>query len=93
MDDMAEEFGEMLRVGLLVYSSIFYLDISIFLCLSFDSTILESATSYLIINFSIFPQETLEKMRERIEVSSGNFDAPDLPIQHRMEEIRVSDYK
>lgn len=38
-------------------------------------------------------QETLEKMRERIEVSSGNFDAPDLPIQHRMEEIRASDYK
>jgi chromosome segregation ATPase len=50
MDDMAEEFGEMLK-------------------------------------------ETLDKMRERIEVSSGNFDAPDLPIQHRMEEIRVSEYK
>ena len=50
MDDMAEEFGEMLR-------------------------------------------ETLEKMRERIEVSSGNFDAPELPVQHRMEEIRSSEYK
>ena len=42
MDDMAEEFGEMLR-------------------------------------------ETLEKMRERIEVSSGTFAAPELPIQQRME--------
>jgi hypothetical protein len=48
MDDMAEEFGEMLR-------------------------------------------ETLEKMRERIEVSSGSFAAPELPIQARMEELKVSD--
>jgi hypothetical protein len=48
MDDMAEEFGEMLR-------------------------------------------ETLEKMRERIEVSSGSFDAPELPIQQRMEELKVSE--
>lgn len=48
MDDMAEEFGEMLR-------------------------------------------ETLEKMRERIEVSSGQFAAPELPIQQRMEELKVSD--
>jgi|LauGreDrversion2_2_1035103.scaffolds.fasta_scaffold138426_1 chromosome segregation ATPase len=48
MDDMAEEFGEMLR-------------------------------------------ETLEKMRERIEVSSGNFAAPELPIQQRMEEIKVNE--
>lgn len=46
MDDMAEEFGEMLR-------------------------------------------ETLEKMRERIEISSSNFDAPELPIQHRMEELKL----
>lgn len=46
MDDMAEEFGEMLR-------------------------------------------ETLEKMRERIEISSGSFEAPELPIQQRMDEIRV----
>jgi len=45
MDDMAEEFGEMLR-------------------------------------------ETLEKMRERIEITSGNFDAPELPIQRRMEELK-----
>ena len=50
MDDMAEEFGEMLR-------------------------------------------ETLEKMRERIEVSTGNFDAPELNVQHRMEEIRSSEDK
>ena len=47
MDDMADEFGEMLR-------------------------------------------ETLEKMRERIEVTSGNFDAPDVPIQRRMEEMKVA---
>ena len=33
-------------------------------------------------------QETLEKMRDRIEVSSGNFDGPDLPIQQRMEELK-----
>jgi CII-binding regulator of phage lambda lysogenization HflD len=47
MDDMAEEFGEMLR-------------------------------------------ETLDKMRERIEVTSGNFEAPELPIQRRMEEMKLS---
>ena len=50
MDDMADEFGEMLR-------------------------------------------ETLEKMRERIEVTSGNFDAPDVPIQRRMEEMKVAEEK
>jgi chromosome segregation ATPase len=48
MDDMAEEFGEMLR-------------------------------------------ETLDKMRERIEISSGNFDAPDMPIRQKMEELKTSD--
>mmetsp|Transcript_27093 Transcript_27093/g.45756 ORF Transcript_27093/g.45756 Transcript_27093/m.45756 type:complete len:191 (+) Transcript_27093:36-608(+) len=48
MDDMSEEFGEMLR-------------------------------------------ETLEKMRERIEISSGNFDGPDMPIQQRMEELKHQD--
>lgn len=48
MDDMAEEFGDMLR-------------------------------------------ETLEKMRERIEVTSGNFDSPDIPIQSRMEELKIGD--
>ena len=47
MDDMADEFGEMLR-------------------------------------------ETLEKMSERIEVTSGNFDAPDVPIQRRMEEMKAA---
>lgn len=47
MDDMAEEFGEMLR-------------------------------------------DTLDKMRERIEITSGNFDAPDVPIHHRMEEMKTS---
>eukprot|EP01039_Chlorochromonas_danica_P010578 gene10578-11722_t len=55
MDDMAEEFGEMLR-------------------------------------------ETLEKMRERIEVSSGSgggggggFDNPDMMIQQRLEELKLND--
>jgi hypothetical protein len=48
MDDMAEEFGEMLR-------------------------------------------ETLDKMRERIEVTSGNFETPDVPIQRRMEEMKLAD--
>lgn len=46
MDEMAEEFGDMLR-------------------------------------------ETLDKMRERIEVTSGNFDA-DIPIQNRMEEMKTA---
>lgn len=36
-------------------------------------------------------RETLEKMRERIEISSGNFDGPDMPIQQRMEELKHSD--
>lgn len=34
-------------------------------------------------------RETLEKMRERIEITSGNFDAPDLPIQQKMEELHA----
>ncbi len=46
MDDMAEEFGEMLR-------------------------------------------ETLDKMRERIEITSGTFDSPDIPIHQRMEELKL----
>jgi hypothetical protein len=43
--------------------------------------------------FAIFHvlQETLQKMREKIEVSSGSFDAPELPIQQRMEEIKLND--
>ena len=48
MDDMAEEFGEMLR-------------------------------------------ETLEKMRERIEISSNNYDGSDVMIQQRMEELKHND--
>jgi hypothetical protein len=36
-------------------------------------------------------QETLEKMRERIEVSNSNFDGPDLMIQQRMEELKLPD--
>ncbi len=36
-------------------------------------------------------KETLEKMRERIEVSSSGFDGPDLMIQQRMEEIKLSE--
>ncbi len=39
----------------------------------------------------IYLQETLEKMRERIEVTTGNFDSPDVPIQSRMEELKISD--
>jgi hypothetical protein len=27
-------------------------------------------------------------MRERIEISSGNFDGTDMPIQQRMEELK-----
>jgi len=29
-------------------------------------------------------------MRERIEITSGGFDGPDLPIQQRMEELKLS---
>lgn len=64
MDDMAEEFGEMLRVRL---------------------------TNYSIGNIYFYLQETLEKMRERIEVSNSNFDGPDLMIQQRMEELKLPD--
>ncbi len=48
MEDMADEFGEMLR-------------------------------------------ETLEKMRERIEVSSSSFDVPDMLLQQRLEELKSND--
>jgi hypothetical protein len=48
MDDMAEEFGEMLR-------------------------------------------QTLDKMRERIEVSSGQNDASDMPIKSKMEELKLQE--
>ena len=40
---------------------------------------------------SVCVQETLEKMRERIEISSGSFDGPDMPIQQRMEELKHQD--
>jgi hypothetical protein len=50
MDDMAEEFGEMLR-------------------------------------------ETLDKMRERIEVSSGQIDSSDMPIKTKMSELKLDDHK
>jgi hypothetical protein len=30
-------------------------------------------------------------MRERIEISSNNYEGPDLQIQQRMEELKVSD--
>ncbi|KAJ1414900.1 hypothetical protein B484DRAFT_401645, partial [Ochromonadaceae sp. CCMP2298] len=36
-------------------------------------------------------RETLEKMRERIEISSNNYEGPDLLIQQRMEELKASD--
>ncbi len=62
MDDMAEEFGEMLRVRFVIC------DVK---CLT------------------LLVQETLEKMRERIEVSSNGYEGPDLAIQSRMEEIKV----
>lgn len=37
------------------------------------------------------PQETLEKMRDRIEISSNNYEGADLLIQQRMEELKNSD--
>lgn len=40
--------------------------------------------------FTDMLSKTLEKMREKIEVNSGNFDAPDVPIQHRMEEMKAA---
>lgn len=71
MDDMAEEFGEMLRVGSLCYCSFHHVVHVLVLLPPFNS------------------QETLEKMRERIEITSGNFDNPELPIQRRMEELKL----
>lgn len=35
-------------------------------------------------------RETLDKMRERIEVSSGNFEAPEVQVQQKMEELEVT---
>lgn len=80
MDEMSDEFGEMLRVS--------YLSQQIFLFLS--TFLLNELTFILLftIQFLLLLQETLEKMRERIEISSGNFDGPDLPIQQRMEELK-----
>merc|ERR1712185_599485 len=36
-------------------------------------------------------RETLEKMRERIEVSNNNYDGADVQIQQRMEELKMAD--
>ena len=33
-------------------------------------------------------RETLEKMNEKIEISSGNFEAPDVQIQKKVEELK-----
>lgn len=66
MDDMAEEFGEMLRVWFIVC------------CLM-----------KLLVTCCV--QETLEKMRDRIEISSNNYEGPDLVIQQRMEELKMSE--
>jgi hypothetical protein len=30
-------------------------------------------------------------MRERIEITTGNFDNPELPIQSRVEEMKLND--
>jgi hypothetical protein len=30
-------------------------------------------------------------MRERIEISSGNYEGPDLVVQQRMEELKIVD--
>jgi DNA anti-recombination protein RmuC len=34
-------------------------------------------------------RETLDKMKERIEVSSGSYDAPEVQIQQKMDEIKI----
>lgn len=34
-------------------------------------------------------RETLEKMNEKIEISSGNFEAPDVQIQKKVEELKL----
>ena len=34
-------------------------------------------------------RETLDKMKEKIEISSGNFEAPDVQIQQKVEEIKL----
>jgi hypothetical protein len=34
-------------------------------------------------------RETLDKMKERIEISSGNFEAPEVQIQQKIEELKI----
>lgn len=34
-------------------------------------------------------RETLDKMKERIEISGGNFDTPELQIQQKIEELKI----
>ena len=36
-------------------------------------------------------RQTLDKMRERIEVSSGQVDASEMPIKSKMESLRQED--
>ena len=36
-------------------------------------------------------RSTLDKMRERIEVSSGQVDAPEMPIKNKMEELKLQE--
>ncbi len=52
---------------------------------------------YLVLYFTndaetfFFNKETLEKMRERIEISSNNYDGSDVLIHQRMEELKHND--
>lgn len=39
--------------------------------------------------FADMLRETLDKMRERIEISSGNFEAPEPLVQHKIDEFKV----
>jgi hypothetical protein len=40
-------------------------------------------------NFLSFLQKTLEKMKGSIEIRSGTFDIPEVPMQRKAEEIRL----
>ena len=74
MDDMAEEFGEMLRV-----------------CIRLHSDLSQDGFIMVLLQLRMCMQETLEKMRERIEISTNSFDGAELQVQQRIEELKMSD--
>jgi hypothetical protein len=44
---------------------------------------------YYYYDYYLFFKDTLDKMRERIEISTGTSDSTDIPVQRRIEEIKL----